>query len=142
MVVNWFSATGPVRSIRRTVPPRLTDDSTAAEELGDGLSVATPDGRCGGDPADEIRVRGFAAMLPAVYGISLAPDSTMWVVRGHFRTEDPEIDVFTKGGVYRGTLPAGAPVPIGFTPKGLLLAVERGEEPGAELVSYAVERGR
>jgi len=141
-VVNWYSATGLRRSIRRVVPPRVMDDSTAIEELDGGFSVTTPSGPCRIDPREEVLRRGFAPLLPSVHGISLAPDSTMWVVRGHLRTEAPSVDVFTQGGVYLGTLPTGSPVPVGFTPSGLLMAVERGEEGSADVTLYAVERRR
>ncbi len=141
-VVNWFGGAGQTRSIRRPVLPRLTSDSIAAEELGDGPSVVTPTGPCGGNPSDEVRQRGYAPRLPAVSGVLLEQDSTLWVVRGHFRSEDPAVDVFTSGGVYLGTLPAGAPLPVGFSPAGDVLAVERGPDDTAELVRYAVDRRR
>ncbi len=141
-VLNWFSTFGLWRSVRRTVAIRRTNDSLAVDEVGGGMGLSTPGRPCFTDPSEEVRRRGFAPELPAVSGVSVAPDSSVWVVRGHFRAEPARIDVFTKGGAYRGTLPPGSPIPLGFTPAGDVLGVGVGEDSAGALIVYRIERRR
>jgi hypothetical protein len=131
-----------VSSVRRDLPPRPVTKEMALAEVGEERTVTFDEGipPCK-TPAEEVVAKqGFAPVLPAVGAVALAPDGTLWVKRGAVKGEAAIIDVFDPAGEYRGTLPAGSPWPVAFTPSGDVIAVETDDLDVERVVVYAVER--
>lgn len=93
-------------------------------------------------PADEVaEARGYAPVVPAIRSLIVAPNGELWIRRGGPFTDPPVIDVFDRTGEYLGTLPAGSPLPIAFTPSGGIAAIDKDEASDVErLAIYTVGR--
>jgi hypothetical protein len=131
-----------VSSVRRDLPPRPVTNEMALAEVGEERTVTFDDGipPCK-IPAEEVVERqGFAPVLPTVGAVALAPGGSLWVKRGAVKGEAAIIDVFAPAGEYRGTLPAGSPWPVAFTPFGDVIAVETDDLDVERVVVFAVER--
>jgi hypothetical protein len=102
------------RRISRDQEPRAATRELALQEAGDGLQLTAPV-RCRVPPAELVDARGFAAAVPAISDLAVAPDGSVWVQRGLVRGEgEPLIDILAPDGVYSGTLPPGSPFPVAF----------------------------
>ncbi len=102
------------RRISREQESRAATRELALQEAGDGLQLTVPV-RCRVPPAELVDARGFAAAVPAISDLAVAPDGSVWVRRGLVRGEgEPLIDILAPDGVYFGTLPPGSPFPIAF----------------------------
>jgi hypothetical protein len=128
-VVNMFDATGRlVRSVRRDIPVEPATAALAVQwAVANPSRVISPAGECIIDPDQVVEKRGFARFVPLVGAVRLAPEGTLWVQRSAFVADSGKIDVFDVSGQYVGTLPVGSRLPIGFTPSGSVLLVERDE---------------
>ena len=125
--------------IRRDVAPREATLDVARLEVGDSMRVRAGTVRCAVGPEEVARVRGFAPLIPAIRTVMVAPDGSLWVHRTTPPADPAVIDLFTVAGDYRGTLPAGSPVPLAFFPNGDIAAVEKDKESEVEkLVVYRV----
>ena len=72
--------------------------------------------------------------MPAVHGLTLLSDGTMWVQRS-VRNERPVVlDVFGSDGAYVGTL-RGYHLPVGLLPNGELLVPIDDEESGGLVIA-------
>lgn len=102
------------RRISREEEARAASRDLALQHVGDGLQLTAPV-RCRVSSTELVEARGFAATVPAVSGLAVAPDGSIWVRRGQVKGEgEPAIDVHDPDGAYIGTLPAGSPFPIAF----------------------------
>lgn len=102
------------RKISREREARAANRDLALQQVGDGLQLTAPV-RCRVSSTELVEARGFAATVPAVSGLAVAPDGSIWVRRGLVTGEgEPAIDVLDPDGAYIGTLPAGSPFPIAF----------------------------
>ena len=125
--------------VRRDIAPQPATLDIAQREVGDSMRVSGGTQRCAVPPAEVAEVRGFAAVVPAVRNVVVAPDGGLWVRRGGPRLEAVLIDRFDREGNYLGTLPAGTPLPIAFMPTGDIVAAEKDKESDVErLVVYRV----
>ncbi|MBW3551931.1 MAG: hypothetical protein KY466_00400 [Gemmatimonadetes bacterium] len=129
-----------VESWRRDVAPVPTTAVLARRELGDGMTITWSSGKCTIDPEEMIAARGVAPTVPAVRGLAVAPDGTVWAHRGGPEEEPRATDVFDSTGLYVGTLPPETPFPLAFTPWGDVVAAERDELDVERLVVYRVVR--
>jgi hypothetical protein len=103
-----------VRSIRRDVPEVAATVADVERLYPGGMKVRFGGGGECVTPSSEIAEKiGIAPTLPAIRGIALAPDGTLWVERFTFDGETPVTDLFGADGTYLGTL-AGTALPIGF----------------------------
>jgi hypothetical protein len=103
-----------VRKITRAVKPRPASRELALQEVRDGHELTAPV-RCRISPSELVDARGFAENVPAISGLAVAPDGSVWVRRGFVSGEDePTIDIYGPDGAYLGTLPAGSPFPVAF----------------------------
>ena len=103
-----------VRRISRDQKPRAANRELALQEAGDGLQLAAPV-RCRVPPAELVDASGFAPIVPAISGLAVAPDGSVWVLRRLVKGEgEPSIDVLAPDGAYSGTLPPGSPFPVAF----------------------------
>ncbi len=102
------------KRISRDREPRLATRELALQEAGDGLQLTAPV-QCRVPPAELVDARGFAAAVPAISDLAVAPDGSVWIRRGLVKgEEEPLIDVLAADGVYSGTLPPGSPFPVAF----------------------------
>ena len=120
--------------VRRDIAPQPATLDIAQREVGDSMRVSGGSLRCAIPPAEVAEVRGFAAVVPAVRNVVVAPDGGLWVRRGGPRLEAAPIDRFDRDGNYLGTLPAGTPLPIAFMPNGDIVAAEKDKESDVERV--------
>jgi hypothetical protein len=126
-----FAVAGEVaRVLRRALPPRPADRAAALASQGEGMRIGVGGGQsrlCAA--AEAVDQRGFAPELPWIASMIVAPDGALWIRRFEpAEGEDGPIDLFDPTGAYVGTLPADAPMPIGFLPDGRVL-VEALDEP-------------
>ena len=125
--------------VRRDVPPRDATPELAQREVGDSMRVRGGTLRCAIAPEAVVEARGFAPVIPLIRSVSIARDGSLWVERTTPRNDPPLVDVFSPDGEYRGTLPAGSPVPIAFFPNGDIAASEKSTDDDVErLVVYRV----
>ena len=133
----------PEREVVRDVEPRPATRDLALQEVGEGLELTAPV-RCRIPPAELVEARGFAHAVPAIAGIAVAPDGTIWVRRTVVRGEgDPPIDVLAPDGAYLGTLPPGSPNPVAFAGRATdyrVVALEARDTGSTDIVVYRVER--
>jgi hypothetical protein len=129
--------------IRRDVAPREATLDLARREVGDSMRIVASTVRCAVGPEDVAASRGFAPLIPAIRTVIVAPDGALWVERMTPRTDPPIVDVFSASGDYRGTLPAGSPVPLAFFPNGDIAAMQKDKEDEVErLVVYRIAEDR
>jgi hypothetical protein len=125
--------------VRRDLPPRDATPELAQREVGDSLRVRGGTLRCAIAPDAVVEARGFAPVIPSIRSVSIARDGSLWVQRTTPRNDPPLIDVFSADGEYRGTLPAGSPVPLAFFPNGDIGAAKKSADDDVErLVVYRV----
>lgn len=130
-----------VRTLRRQVAPQPATRELAERSVPDGeLSIRFGSGQCRVPAADVVEARGFAAVMPAIARIAVAPDGGVWVARYTPDQPRPPVDVFGADGAYLGTLPAGSPFPAAFLPDGGILSVEEDELEVQRVVVYRVHR--
>lgn len=134
--VRWVVGGELQRVVRRALPARPADREAALAHLGEGMRIGVGDGPprvCAAEEA--VDQRGFAPDVPWIESMIVAPDGTLWVRRFEVAEgESGPIDVFDPTGAYRGTLPAGAPMPIAFLPDGRVLVEELDEATEIERV--------
>lgn len=118
-------ATPGLRVRRRLTPPAATE-ALGIAEIGDGMTVVTSGGPRVCDSAEVVEQRGLADVVPLIDNVMVDPGGRLWVRRSGGGEPGP-IDVFRADGEYLGTLPPGAPMPIGFAPDGRALTVETDE---------------
>lgn len=106
------------RRIVRDLDPRPATRELALREVGEGLQLTAPI-RCQVSPTELVDARGFAEFVPAISGVAVAPDGSIWVRRGRVGEDDARIDVFGDDGGYLGTLPGGSPFPVAFAGRAL-----------------------
>ena len=137
--VTVLDAGGRRMLVRRDVAPQEATLDLARREVGDSMRIRGGTLRCAIAPEEVAGARGFAPLVPAIRAVALARDGSLWVQRTTPRNDPAVVDVFTADGEYRGTLPAGSPVPIAFFPNGDIAAAEKNKEDDVErLVVYRV----
>ncbi len=125
--------------VRRDLPPREATLELAQREVGDSMRIRGGTLRCVIAPDAIVEARGFASVIPSIRSVSIARDGSLWVQRTTPRNDPPLVDVFSPDGEYRGTLPAGSPVPIAFFPNGDIAAAKKSTDDDVErLVVYRV----
>lgn len=112
--VEVFRAGVLERTVSRVGEPRPATRELALQEVAGGYELTAPV-RCRISPTELVEARGFAPAVPAISGLAVAPDGTLWVRRGRVNGEaEPSIDVYGANGGYMGTLPPGSPFPVAF----------------------------
>ena len=125
--------------VRRDVVPRETTPELARREVGDSMRVRASTIRCAIGPEEVASSLSFAPVMPTIRSLVVAPDGALWVQRMAPKTDPAVIDVFTANGDYRGTLPAGSPMPLAFFPNGDIAAMQKEAENDVErLVVYRI----
>lgn len=103
--------------LSRDVEPRAATRELAVREVADGIEFTFPQ-RCVAPAEEVVEARGYRSSIPAITGLALAPDGSIWVRRGTVTGDAVLIDVFGPEGAYEGTLPAGSPFPVAFAGRG------------------------
>ena len=133
----------PEKKIVREVDPRRATRDLALKEVGDGYELTVPV-QCQISPSELVEARGFADTVPAISGLAVAPDGSIWVRRAMVTGEgDPPIDVFRPDGAYLGTLPAGSPFPVAFPGRATdyrVVSIRSADTGVSELVVFSIVR--
>jgi hypothetical protein len=131
------------RKIVRDVEPRPASRDLALQEVRDGYELTVPV-RCRISPSELVEARGFAVTVPAISGLAVAPDGSIWVERTVVTGEgDPPIDVFGSDGAYLGTLPSGSPFPVAFAGRATdyrIVSIRTTETGVSEIVLHSIVR--
>lgn len=131
------------RKISRDVEPRASNRELAVREVGDGLQLTAPV-RCRVSPQELVDARGFAAMVPAISGLAVAPDGSIWVRRHVVSGEgDSPIDIFGSDGAYLGSLPPGSAFPVAFAGRATdyrVVSLRTADTGLSEIVVYRIGR--
>ncbi len=122
------------RVIRREVPVRTADRHAVSLTAGRGIRASMSTGEtCSLSPSELADAVGAADVVPAIQGLSLTADGSLWVQRT-LRDEEPSlVDQFDSTGAYVRTL-EGAQLPIGSLPDGRVLFPIRDEDTGGIFV--------
>lgn len=118
-----------VRLVRRDVAPRMSDSKTIRLAAGRGVRASLGGLRCVVDPVDLAALAGAAPTVPAVHGITVLGDLSLFVQRTLAGESTQRVDYFDHSGVYKGTL-RGVHLPLGRLPDGRLLIPRPDEESG------------
>jgi hypothetical protein len=141
--IQVFEGGALTRTIARDVPPVPASPRMALRAVGEGLVITAPF-RCRVPPEEVVEGRGFTAVVPAISGLRVAPDGTIWVRRDSVADDGrPPIDVLDRDGTYMGTLPAGTPFPIAFAGSGReyrAVSIRTSELGASEIVVHRIER--
>lgn len=125
-------------SYRRAITPVQATADLAAAEIPNGMRMRVGGVDCRVPAAEAVEKRGFGPLVPAIRGIALEPDGTLWVQRTRARDHRGSFDVLAPDGAYVGSL-SDAPVPIAFLPDGDVVAIETDAMDVDRLVVYEVE---
>jgi hypothetical protein len=123
------------------VPPAPATAELAGAEHPDGFGVrvAGANLNCRMSGEDAAKILGYAPVVPAVRGLMVAPDGTLWVRRNPPAANLGTFDLFDEDGAYVGTL-QDIPVPVAFLPDGSILGIEKDEMDVQRVVVYGVGR--
>lgn len=124
-----------MRSIRRRIPPRRLSRSEVEQTL-EPQKVQTPNATCELSASEQMDQLGMASVLPAIAGLQLAPDGTIWVERGSLRGEEAVLDQFALDGRLLGTY-RGHPMPLAVLQGGLMLSRHEGDDGAARLEGWS-----
>lgn len=141
--VEVFRAGVLERRISREDEPRPASRELALQEVGEGYEITAPV-RCRISPTELVEARGFAATVPAISGLAVAPDGSIWVRRGLVNGEgEPSIDVYEPDGAYFGTLPPGSPFPVAFAGRATdyrVVSLRRADTGVTEILVHGIVR--
>ncbi|MCL7960675.1 MAG: hypothetical protein M8861_10805 [marine benthic group bacterium] len=131
------------RRISRVEEPRPATRELALQEVAGGYELTAPV-RCRISPTELVEARGFAPVVPAISGLAVAPDGTLWVRRGRVNGEpEPAVDVYGADGAYTGTLPPGSPFPVAFAGRATayrVVSLEPTDTGTIDIVLYEIVR--
>lgn len=132
-----------VRSIRREVPEVAATLADVERLHPGGMKVRFGEGQECVTPNSELAEKiGIAPTLPAIRGIAVAPDGTLWVERYTFEGETPASDLFDPAGHYLGTL-AGTALPVGFLGSDRVVLPIKDATDGTSILGvYRIRRGQ
>jgi hypothetical protein len=128
--------------LHRAESQRRATADLAKRELGAGTSITFPGqgGGCMIAAADILATVGFAAHLPAYFGLLFTDDDTLWAVRYTLPGEPRLADVYSLAHGYLGTIALGHAVPVTVRTDGSLVSVELDDSDVPRVVVYQVRR--
>ncbi len=140
-VIDVFERGVLVRSVRRRLKTPVATPALAAAELGEGFRINFGQGPCLIPAHEMVEKRGFAAQLPLIVQVAVAPDGEIWVLRRDAADLDKRlVDVFGSDGAYLGTLTDADLYPVAFLGTSRLATVETDSLDVDRLVVYNVGR--
>lgn len=122
-----------VRSIRREIESRPPTKSEVSLAAGRGYRLTMNGRKCSVSATELIERVGVASVFPAIHGLSLTADGSIWVLRTFSRETAGTVDQFSLGGTYLRTW-HNASLPLGSLPDGRLLVPREDEESGGTLI--------
>jgi hypothetical protein len=132
--LRLFEGPRLIASIRRDQPLRAPTVDDLRQLYPEGLKVPMSSGTCTIDLATLMETIGVAETMPAVHGLTLLSDGTMWVQRSVRHQRPVVLDVFGSDGAYAGTV-RGYHLPVGLLPNGELLVPIDDEESGGLVIA-------
>lgn len=139
-LVRVFDEGREVRRIRRPNSPQAATPEQAVRELGDGEEWSIGGRACTVPPEEVVEQRGIAESIPAIAGVAVAPDGSVWVQREVIGEELGPVDVFDGEGEYVSTLPPTTPWPLSFSGSDRILTLETDALGVQRVVVYAIQR--
>lgn len=136
--VDIWDGSSPSMQVVREVEPRRAGESDGIRELGDEVTIGTPD--CRISSAEVVAQRGTAELVPAVRRVRVDPAGGLWVERYEPGVRPGPIDVFDSSGRYQGTLPEDFPWPAVFLSEERIAAVQVDALEVQRLVVYQLRR--
>ncbi len=124
-----------VRSIRREVEAKPPTDEDLRLVAGTGVRASLGGQQCQVKPRELAELLGAASYVPAIHGITLLSDGSIWVQRTLRGSSKPRVDSFDRDGRYRFTLDAN--LPVGVLPDGRYLIPVDDESTGGVIVRFA-----
>lgn len=124
------------RIIRREVPVRHADRRAIALAAGRGIRATMGATECSLSPAELADAVGVAVTVPAVNGVALLRDGSLWVKRTLLGETPGFIDYFAPSGQYVMTVEASH-LPIGILPDSRILLPIADDESGGVIVVFA-----
>lgn len=123
-----------IASIRRSIAMRAPTVDDVRRLYPEGLRFQFPGTECTVPLAELTQGATFAPLLPAVNGLALLSDATMWVRRSLAPERPVTLDVFGSDGAYAGTL-SGHHLPVGLLPNGEYLIPRDDEDSGGVVIA-------
>jgi len=112
--IDRFDADQLTESVRRRIGPLATTRELAESEFPEGFRINFGRGPCRIPASELVAGRGFAAVVPTIRNLMLAPAGELWVERRVAGSSGGgPIDIFDRDGQYVGTL-ADFPMPAAF----------------------------
>lgn len=135
-VVYIIRDDGIERIIRRDVPVRAADRQAIALAAGRGIRARMGATECSLSPEELADAVGVASTVPAVHGVALMSDGSLWVKRTLPGETPGLIDYFAPSGEYVMTVQASH-LPIGILPDARILLPIADEESGGVIIVFA-----
>ena len=129
------------RILPRPIAPRTATKALAQQDVGAGFTITIRGRKCTVPPADIVEQQGYAATIPAIKSLALAPDGTLWVARYTVGSEAPLADLFDPTGAYEGTLTGTIAWPHAWLPDGRFVAVLPNADSLPVVVRYQLGSG-
>jgi len=124
------------RIIRREVPVRAADRRAIALAAGRGIRARMGATECSLSPKELADAVGVETTVPAVHGVALLSDGSLWVKRTLPGETPGLIDYFAPSGEYVMTVKASH-LPIGILPDSRILMPIADDESGGVIVVFA-----
>lgn len=124
------------RIVRRDVPVRPADRRAVALAAGRGMRARMGATECSLSPTELADAVGVATTVPAVHGVALLNDGSLWVKRTMPGETPGLLDYFAPSGEYVMTVTARH-LPIGILPDARILLPVADEESGGVIVVFA-----
>jgi hypothetical protein len=126
----------PCMPFRREVPVRDADRRAIALAAGRGIRARMGATECSLSPEELAEAVGVATTVPAVHGVALLSNGSLWVKRTIPGETPGLIDYFAPSGEYVMTLKASY-LPIGILPDSRILLPIADDESGGVIVFFA-----
>ncbi len=124
------------RIVRRDVPVRAADRQAIALAAGRGIRARMGASECSLSPEELAGAVGVATTVPAVHGVALLSDGSLWVKRTLPAETPGLLDYFAPSGEYIMSVQANH-LPIGILPDARILLPVDDEESGGVIVVFA-----
>ncbi len=139
--VRLYRGNTEFRRIRRGVEPEEASNQFATLAAEPGKLIRRPDGTsCTVDATEVARASGWKDVIPAIGGIAIAPDGSLWLQRVDPGHSHPNVDIIDPKGAYVGTLPLNTPWPVGFLPNGDPVALAEDSLGITRVIGYRINK--
>lgn len=123
-----------IAGVRRAVTPRAPTSDDVRLLYPNGMRMRGGSVECTASPEEVAEELGVADVFPAVHGLALLSDGTIWVERVPSRGDLRVVDVFAPDGAYAGTM-RDRSMPVAVMPGGDLLVPREDEDSGGTVLT-------